>query len=74
MSLGKLKPKPRKEIAKCEGAARCAIVEAEAEAKANILVAQSITAQLVQWQAVRKWDGRSFLRVSGEATPFINLK
>lgn len=63
----------KKEIAKCEGAARCAILEAEAEAKANNVVAGSVTPALIEWEAIQKWDGK-LPQVCGQATPFINLK
>jgi regulator of protease activity HflC (stomatin/prohibitin superfamily) len=48
----------KKQIAKAEGAARCALLQAEAEAKANLVLAQSVSPQLIQWQATQKWDGK----------------
>lgn len=63
----------KKQIAKAEGQARCAIVQAESESKANILLSQSVTAELIQWQAVQKWDGKLPSVTSG-ATPFIQVK
>lgn len=48
----------KKQIAKAEGQAKCAILQAESEAKANLVLAKSVTAELIQWQAVQKWDGR----------------
>lgn len=48
----------KKQIAKAEGQARCAVLQAEAEAKANLVLAQSVTPQLIQWQATQKWDGK----------------
>lgn len=62
----------KKKIAQAEGAARCAMLQAEAEAKANLLVAQSVTTDLIQWQAVQKWDGKLPTVTSG-ATPFIQI-
>lgn len=47
--------------------------EAEAEAKANLILAQSVTPELIQWQAVQKWDGKLPSVTSG-ATPFIGIK
>lgn len=63
----------KKQIAKAEGQARCAIVQAESESKANLLLSQSVTAELIQWQAVQKWDGKLPSVTSG-ATPFIQVK
>lgn len=48
----------KKQVAQAEGAARCAILKAESEAKANMLLAQSVSPQLIQWQATQKWDGK----------------
>lgn len=63
----------KKQIAKAEGQARCAIVQAESEAKANTLLSQSVTAELIQWQAVQKWDGK-MPHVTSGAMPFIEVK
>lgn len=63
----------KKQVAKAEGAAKCAIVQAEAEAKANRVVADSVTAELIQWQSVQKWDGK-LPQVTSGATPFIQVK
>lgn len=63
----------KKQIAKAEGQARCAIVQAESESKANNLLSRSVTPELIQWQAVQKWDGKLPSVTSG-ATPFIQVK
>jgi regulator of protease activity HflC (stomatin/prohibitin superfamily) len=63
----------KKQIAKAEGQARCAIVQAESESKANTLLSQSVTAELIQWQAVQKWDGK-MPHVTSGAMPFIEVK
>ncbi len=62
----------KKQIAKAEGQARCAILQAEAEAKANLVLAKSVTPELIQWQSVQKWDG-CLPKVTGGAMPFIQL-
>jgi regulator of protease activity HflC (stomatin/prohibitin superfamily) len=62
----------KKQIAKAEGQARCAIVQAESESKANYLLSQSVTPELIQWQAVQKWDGK-LPQVTSGATPFIHI-
>lgn len=63
----------KKQIAKAEGQAKCAILQAEAEAKANLVLAKSITPELIQWQSVQKWDGK-MPHVTGGAMPFIEVK
>lgn len=63
----------KKQIAKADGQARCSILQAEAEAKANLVLAKSVTPELIQWQAVQKWDGKLPTVTSG-ATPFIQVK
>jgi regulator of protease activity HflC (stomatin/prohibitin superfamily) len=62
----------KKDIAKAEGAARCMLLSSEAEAKANLIISQSITPALIEWEAVRKWDG-NLPQVTSGATPFINF-
>ncbi|MBA2726706.1 MAG: prohibitin family protein [Parachlamydiaceae bacterium] len=63
----------KKQIAKASGQAQCVLLQAESEAKANLLLSQSVTAELIQWQAVQKWDGKLPSVTSG-ATPFIQVK
>lgn len=63
----------KKQIAKAEGQAKCAIVQAESEATANNLLSKSVTQELIQWQAIQKWDGKLPTVTSG-ATPFIQVK
>lgn len=63
----------KKQIAKAEGEAQCAILKAESEAKANLVLAKSVTAELIQWQAVQKWDGM-LPQVTGGALPLLNIK
>lgn len=63
----------KKEIARFEGQAKCALLQAESEAKANTMLSESVTPELIQWQAVQKWDGK-LPNVTGGAIPFINLE
>ncbi len=63
----------KKQIAKAEGAAKCSILQAEAEAKANLVLAKSVTHELIQWQAIQKWDGK-LPNVTSGAIPFIEVK
>ena len=60
----------RKEVAIVNGAAQSRIIAAEADAKANKLVAQALTKELLQWEALKKWDGK-LPNVVGKDIPFI---
>ena len=67
----------KKQVAKAEGQAKCAVVQAESEAKANHVLSQSVTPELIQWQAVQKWDGKLPHVVgadSGIMIPMGNIK
>lgn len=63
----------KKQIAKAEGQARCVVVQAESESKANYLLSQSVTPELINWQAVQKWDGK-LPSVTSNAIPFIQIQ
>lgn len=62
-----------KAVAQTEGYARSVTIRADAEAAANVKIANSLTATLVQYKALEKWDGK-LPQVSGTVTPFINLQ
>ncbi len=63
----------KKQIAKAEGQARCSLLQAEAEAKANNILAKSVSKELIEWQAIQKWDGH-LPKVTGSSIPFVDLK
>jgi regulator of protease activity HflC (stomatin/prohibitin superfamily) len=54
------------------GRAKAIIAEAEAQARANRLLAESITPTLVQYELAMKWNGQ-MPQVSGGAMPLIQL-
>ncbi len=54
------------------GRAKAILAEAEAQAKANILLSQSITATLVSYEMAKRWDGK-MPQVTGSAMPMIQL-
>jgi len=62
----------KKQVAQAEGQARCIILKAESEAKANHVLSQSVTKELIQWQSIQKWDGH-LPQVTGNSIPMINL-
>ncbi len=61
----------KKSIALAEGIARSQLVRAKAEAEANALVSRSITPDLLQWQAINKWNGKLPKAMSGKDMPFL---
>ena len=46
--------------------------EAQAQAEANRLLAESVTPTLVQYEMAKKWNGQ-MPQVSGGATPLIQM-
>jgi regulator of protease activity HflC (stomatin/prohibitin superfamily) len=54
------------------GRAKAILAEAEAQAKANILLAQSITPTLVSYEMAKRWDGK-MPQVTGGAMPMIQM-
>ncbi len=57
---------------KAAGRAKAITAEAEAQARANELLARSVTPTLVQYELMKKWDGK-LPQVSGGNTPLIQL-
>ena len=57
---------------KAMGHAKAILAEAEAQAKANELLSRSVTANLVQYEMAKKWDGK-MPQVSGAAIPMLQL-
>ncbi len=54
------------------GRAKAILAEAEAQAKANRLLSESITPTLVQYEQMKKWDGK-LPQVQGGGTPLISI-
>lgn len=57
---------------KAAGRAKAILTEAEAQAKANELLARSITPTLVQYEMMKRWNGQ-MPQVSGGAMPLIQF-
>jgi len=57
---------------KAMGRAKAIIAEAEAQARANRLLAESITPTLVQYELAKKWNGQ-MPQVSGSAIPMLQM-
>ena len=57
---------------KAAGRAKAILAEAEAQAKANRLLSESLTPTLVQYEMAKKWNGQ-MPQVTGSATPLLQL-
>jgi regulator of protease activity HflC (stomatin/prohibitin superfamily) len=57
---------------KAAGHAKAILAEAEAQAKANRLLAESITPNLVSYEMAKRWNGQ-MPQVTGNAMPMIQL-
>lgn len=68
------KAQAAKNVAEAEGNAKARMLQSEAEAAANIKIANSITANLVEYKKLEKWDGK-LPQVSGSnGGILLNLK
>ena len=57
---------------KAAGRAKAIMAEAEAQSRANELLARSVTPTLVQYELTKKWNGQ-MPQVTGGATPLLQL-
>jgi regulator of protease activity HflC (stomatin/prohibitin superfamily) len=62
----------QQKVASAKGEAESTLIVAQGQAKANEILARSISPLLVQYKSVEKWSG-ALPQVSGGAYPFINL-
>jgi regulator of protease activity HflC (stomatin/prohibitin superfamily) len=62
----------QQKIIEAEGDAKSTLTRARAQAESNQLLAASLTAPLVEYRRIDKWNGQ-LPQVSGQATPFLNL-
>lgn len=62
----------KKEIAKSSGYSQSQLIRAKAEAEANHILSKSLTAELVKWEAMKKWDGKLSI-VSGSGGNIIDI-
>lgn len=61
----------KKQVAIADGQAKSQLIKAQSEAQANDLISKSVTAELIQWEGVRKWDGKLPETLAGQGTPFM---
>ncbi len=62
----------RKEVAIVSGEAQSKLLKAESEAKANRLISMSLTKEMLEWEAIRRWDGKLPHIIAGKNMPFIS--
>ena len=73
--VAQAKAEADKKVEEARGQADSILKVAEAQAKANELIAQSLSAELMQYKALEVWDGKlPTTMIPGQATPFINVK
>ena len=58
--------------AQAEGQADATRIQAEAQAEANRLLAESLTAEVIRYQQMQRWDGKLPVFNGGGATPLID--
>lgn len=71
--VAQAKAEADKKIEDARGTAESILKVAEAQAKANRLLAESITNELVRYRALEKWDGVLPRMTGGGAIPFIDV-
>lgn len=62
----------QKKVAEADGDAQSIFLRAQAQAKSNKILSESLTPEFVKYQAIVKWDG-VLPKMSGNATPLINM-
>lgn len=62
----------QQKVAEAKGRAESVLLEAESQAKANRVLTESLSPQLIQYEALQRWDG-VLPRVTGEVVPFISV-
>ena len=71
--VAQAKAEADKKIEDARGQAESILRVAEAQAKANQLLSDSLTAEFVQYQAITKWDGQLPKMTGSAAVPFIDV-
>lgn len=61
------------ETQQAEQNAKAAVAKAKGEAEANRMKQQTLTPQLIQYEAVLRWDGKLPTYSGGNTVPFINI-
>jgi len=67
------KAEAQKTIVEAEAKAQQILINAESQAKANKILAESLTSEFVQYQAILKWNGHLPKLTGSGAIPFVNI-
>jgi regulator of protease activity HflC (stomatin/prohibitin superfamily) len=70
--VAQVEAEAKQKVAQATGDAEAVLMRAKAEAEANRLLTQSLSAQLMEYKRLEKWDGK-LPQVTGGATPMIQL-
>lgn len=65
--------KVENEVATAKAEAQKVLIEAQARAQANKIISASLTPELVNYNAIQKWDGQ-LPKVTSSSIPMINLQ
>jgi regulator of protease activity HflC (stomatin/prohibitin superfamily) len=63
----------QKTIVEAQASGQKVLINAESQAKANKILAESLTPEFVQYQAILKWNGQLPKLTGSQALPFINV-
>lgn len=63
----------QKKVAEAKGDADSILLKAQAQAQANKILAQSLTPEFVQYEALQKWDGKLPTMTGSNAIPFVDV-
>ena len=64
----------QKTIVEAEARGKQILINAESQAKANKILAESLTPEFVNYQAILRWDGKLPTMTGTQALPFVNIK
>ncbi|MEJ7617951.1 MAG: SPFH domain-containing protein [Pyrinomonadaceae bacterium] len=71
--VAQIEAEAQQKIAEAEGEAKRITTIADAQATANERLTKSLTSQLVQYQALQKWDGKLPQMTGASGVPFIQM-
>jgi len=64
----------QKTIVEAQARGQQILINAESQAKANKILADSLTQEFVNYQTILKWNGQLPTMVGSNAVPFVNIK
>jgi regulator of protease activity HflC (stomatin/prohibitin superfamily) len=68
------KAEAQKTIVEAEARGQQILINAESQAKANKILADSLTSEFVQYQAILKWNGELPRMTGSSVIPFVNIQ